>query len=215
MRSPGGRFDYGTCMFTTRLDNGYFGVQPDRHGGQDAGGPAVEMMSPFGLFGRPQDPDLDQDGNLKAGANALVMEHGGEEFVMPCVDLRWGKLLPDPGKGGSGLYAATKIGGHLDVTTIVLSGDDGSIKLKVPFSNGSKSNQFEVTDTSIKATHADGPSLELSSTGVDAGGPGGAAVMLANAAMASYFTALNTALTALGHPVPPPVSYAATKVRAV
>jgi len=217
MRSRGARFDYGTCMFTARLDSGFFGVQPDRHGGEESGGPPAEMLYPFGFGGRPRDPETDPDGALKVGANALLMESGPEEFVMPMGDPRYAKLLPDPGKGGSYQFATTKVGEHLDLTLIVLNGDDGSIKARVPYSNGSKANEIEVTVDHVKVTNGEGPSLTVGQTHVDVGGEGGSAIMYDSGAMQTYFKAIETALTALGKPVtaPLPSVYRATKGRVV
>ncbi len=213
--SRGMKLDYGTSMLTVRLENGFFGLQPDRHGGVESGGPPAEMLYPFGFGGRPRDPDMDANNVLKVGANALMFENGPEEFAMPMGDPRYAAMLPDPGKGGSYQFACTKTGEHLDLTTIVLSGDDGSIKARVPYSNGAKSNEIEVTTGHVKVTNGEGTSLTVGADAVDVGGLGGMAIVVANQALAAYFAALNTALTALGKPVPPPVGITATKARAL
>lgn len=215
MRSRGARFDYGTCMFTARIDSGFFGVQPDRHGGEESGGPPAEMLYPFGFGGRPRDPETDPDGALKVGANALLMECGAEEFVMPMGDPRYAALLPDPGKGGSYQFATTKTGDHLDLTLIVLSGDDGSILAKVPYSDGAKANTLQITTGTIKFVNDEGVSLEVGPAQVDIGGSGGADLVLDTEGFKLWASNIKAAFTALGQTVELPLDYTATKAKAV
>jgi len=86
------KLEYGTALFTERQESGFIGIQPDRHGA-GAGGPALEVAMPFGLIGRPLDPDRDPSGAVKVGANVLVFSDGDEGFALPTGDpaawMRW------------------------------------------------------------------------------------------------------------------------------
>ena len=47
--------EHGTALHTERRESGFIGIQPDRFG-KNSSRPALEVMVPFGLLGRPLDP---------------------------------------------------------------------------------------------------------------------------------------------------------------
>jgi hypothetical protein len=205
-------FEYGTVLFTERQESGFIGIQPDRLG-TGSSGPALEVAMPFGLLGRPLDPDLDPSGTVTAGANVLTLSDGDEGFTLPTGDPRFAALLPDVDKGGAGLYATVRAGSETRVAYLLFSGD-GSFTLKVPYEGG-KAHMFTVDlgANVVRLAHGEGPMVELSATGVALGGTGGKLVVT-DQGLADFLQAVSTALGALNQPVGPVPTLTATKVTA-
>ncbi|MGN6103721.1 MAG: hypothetical protein ACTHU0_01325, partial [Kofleriaceae bacterium] len=55
------RWQLGTCVLSQRTDEGFVEVMPDYYGGDDAGGDALETLSPYGVLSRPRDPTKDDE----------------------------------------------------------------------------------------------------------------------------------------------------------
>jgi hypothetical protein len=204
--------EYGTALFTERQESGFIGIQPDRLG-EGAGGPALEVVMPFGLLGRPHDPDLDAQGAVKVGANVLALADGDEGFTLPTGDPRFAKLLPDVDKGGAGLYATVRAGAEARVAYLLFA-SDGSFTLKVPYGGG-KAHVIAVDLGAgvLRLAHGEGPSVEVSSAGVALGGGGGHA-LVTEQGLGAFLGAVSTALGDLGKPVGPVPPLVATIVTA-
>jgi hypothetical protein len=207
------RFEYGTALYTERQESGFIGIQPDRLG-TGSSGPALEVAMPFGLFGRPLDPDLDPNGAVTGGANVLTLSDGDEGFTLPTGDPRFAALLPDVDKGGAGLYATVRSGTDMRVAYLLFSGD-GSFTLHVPYGGG-KAHVFTVDldEGVMRLAHGEGPMVELSATGVALGGAGGNLVVTEQG-LEAFLQAVGTALAALNQPVGPVPTLTATKATAV
>lgn len=205
--------EYGTALFTERQESGFIGIQPDRHG-PSSSGPALEVMMPFGLLGRPLDPDLDPGGAVTIGANVLLLADGDEGFTLPAGDPRFAKLLPDVDKGGAGLYATVRAGTELRVAYLLFAGD-GSFTLKVPYGGG-KAHLFTIDLTMgvLRLVHGEGPVIELNAAGAVLGGTGGHAVVTEQG-LADFLQAVSTALANLKQPVGPVPPLTAGKATAL
>jgi len=206
------KLEYGTALFTERQESGFIGIQPDRHGA-GAGGPALEVAMPFGLIGRPLDPDRDPSGAVKVGANVFVFSDGDEGFALPTGDPRFAKLLPDVDKGGAGLCATVRAGSELRVAYLLFAGD-GSFTLKVPYERG-KAHVIavDVAAGELRLVHGEGPSVTVKASGVELGGAGGKPVVT-DQGLGDFLQAVSTALGALGKPVGSVPPLAATKTTA-
>jgi hypothetical protein len=207
------RFEYGTALYTERQESGFIGIQPDRLG-TGSSGPALEVAMPFGLLGRPLDPDLDPNGTVTVGANVLTLSDGDEAFTLPTGDPRFAALLPDVDKGGAGLYATVRAGSETRVAYLLFAGD-GSFTLKVPYEGG-KAHLFTVDLGAgvMRLVHGEGPMVELSATGVALGGAGGKPVVT-DQGLAEFLQAVSTALGALNQPVGPVPQLTASQVHAL
>lgn len=225
------RWDMLSVRFSERDDKGFINLQPTYYG-EATGGPAVEAHFALGTFGRPLDPDPDVDAkNQGTGATALVGELGDELFVVPLQDPRYIPLLPDPGKGGAGLYGC--IGGALPAVAYMLfwgaGGQNpigvtpqggggpkppGSFTLRVPYASGQKACLIEVDLTEpdepeIRITHGDGPLIRITKDEVQLGDTGGSKVVVDDGSLLAYLAAVGAP-----HGLTPPPSITASKVKA-
>ena len=122
-----------TAVFT-EIVKGLLRFGLDRLGNTGADDPAnapsgltVEACHPYGFRSRPRDPDADANGVPTKGAGLLLLDFGGgDEGGIPTQDPR--VELADEGKGGAQLYAWTGSA----VSSIVLSGDDGKVRVTAP-----------------------------------------------------------------------------------
>ena len=209
------QFDYGTALYTERQDSGFMGVQPDRYG-QGSGGPALEVMLPFGLLGRPLDPDLDPSGAVVVGANVLAVSDGDEGFTLPTGDPRFAQAMPDIDKGGAGLYSTVRDGTDLRVPYLLFRGD-GSFTLNVPYAGGNAHTiTVDVAAGEISLTHGSGVSLSITADAIQLGGAAGKALVVDDG-LSDYLNAVSAALSALGNPPasPVPTTLTATKATAI
>jgi hypothetical protein len=207
------RLQYGTALYTERQESGFLGIQPDRLG-TGSSGPALEVLMPFGVLGRPIDPDLDPSGTVTVGANVLQLADGDEGFTLPTGDPRFAKLLPDVDKGGAGLYATVQAGSDRRVAYLLFGGD-GSFTLQVPYAGGKAHVvSIDLGTGVIRLAHGEGPVVELNATGVALGGKGGQAIVT-DQGLQAFLEAVSTALGALNQPVGPAPKVAATKATAV
>lgn len=206
--------DLSKIILTERTD-GFWRYQFERYGGQDGGGPSLEALMPFGLFGRPRDTDQGTDEEPGTGADVLVFHHGSEGRAMVCGDPRYAPQAPDPGVGGGGLYYGLLVDGAKAAAWLIFKGDDGSMEASVPVSGGKHHKiAIDVNGGVVGLYHGDGTLLEVGSTRIDAGGHGGGPVALANP-IAAGFASLQTALAGAGIAWTPPGTIAATKLYAV
>lgn len=67
-------------------EDGFISCQPDWLG--EKGGPHIEMLYPYGTYGRPLDPIADKSGTIHTGCPMLVFRKGSKAFCLPMTDLR-------------------------------------------------------------------------------------------------------------------------------
>jgi hypothetical protein len=126
-------FDWDHSIVTlTEVDaDGFVGIQTEPFSGKHGAAPFGEMGYPFGLIGRPHDPELDSDGDpdpAKA-CGALYAFYGSRQHVWPQKDPRMVARLPKQKKGGTIVY-----GGKLARPGFVeFDGDTGSLTAYVPY----------------------------------------------------------------------------------
>lgn len=145
--------DVGQAILTTYAD-GFMAVGIDVPGGDVSGTSTFDARFPYGMFGRPRDPDVSPDNTTRIGATTLYGYNGQQRNAWVCDDPRVWPKLPQASKGTWGAYADT---GRADITVMVLDGTTGSFALRVPHSG-------------------DGVSRVL----VDIGTPGAEEILLAN-----------------------------------
>lgn len=117
---------FATCMLST-IDDGVRGYQPDYYGEGQSGGEPCESVMPYGLIGRPRDPDVSADGTQPIkGAGLMYFRDGARGGAYPTADPRDLAKIPPEKKGSAGQYCAAG-GFHL------LDGDNGSWQLHVPY----------------------------------------------------------------------------------
>lgn len=217
-----------------RDDKGFIRVQPDRHGGEGAGGHAYEALLPYGLYSRPASPDkpLPDETQGTAAAALVFLESFGEGFAMPLGDARFASVVPDSGDGGVVLAMGFVDGVEKKSSSLRLAGGDldgvekGTVELRAPTAGGDLS--FKLTRDStgaIRLDHPAGGSIVITSTKititapvtVELGGEGGQPPVLLTA-LSTYLTALNAAISAGiasaggAYTAPPTPSLGATKV---
>lgn len=186
-------WEFGLCTFTERTSDGFIRLAPDWYGEQQASGPPLESVSPFGLLSRPRDPDVDPAGTPTRGAGLLYLEHGGLSFAIPVQDPRFATALPALKKGSTLLYATLGSGA---VATVLLDGEDGSLTITTP-----AGERLKVTDTEVVI-----------------GSSSAARALVQEEALQAYFMALNTAIAAgcstQAYTAPPAPQFGTIRLRA-
>lgn len=142
-------------------EQGWLSVQVNAYG-EGAARSGALLLSPFGMLGRPLDPD--DDGACKA----LTAREGNQDFAIATVDLRVLKKLPAPKKGGSVQFGADGGFGSFDP-------EEHTWTLYIPVefdSEGTptKAHLYQLgKDTNglrcVTLLHADGPGLSILSGG--------------------------------------------------
>lgn len=225
---------YRRAEHSYRDESGFIRIQPDRHGGAEAGGRAYEVLLPFGLYSRPLDPDkpLPQETQGRAAPALVLLESHGDGFAMPLGDARFGSLIPDCGAGGFTLATTLLDGAVKSVASLRIAGagvdgvTKGTMEMRVPTPSGNMLIKADPGGSgTVTISHPAGGSVVLTSTKatitapvtVELGGAGGQPPVM-SPALLSYLAALNVAITAgvasAGgtFTAPPPPSLAATKV---
>jgi hypothetical protein len=238
------RIDYQSVWQTVPREGGFFGVQPDYYGEGNAGGRDLEIILPFGLFGRPADAEVDESAQVKVAANTLVLSDGSSEaFALPCGDPRFVQFAPDPGKGGGGLAYGVTDGDYKGAAYLMFAGAGidtpaGSVKIDVPYSQGALHHSFEMTaGDKITIRHGSGTVFEMNDAGVkitrgtvvfeftdtgvkitggniELGGSGGNKVMVDNGFVDWINNELRVKLATLALAVSPPPAITADKATA-
>lgn len=172
--------DLGQAILTS-YDGSFLGAQFDSEGddatdGDGTGGAqtaSAEVHSPFGLDGRPRDPNANSDGTPGVGPTALRAIEGRKQHMFVYGDPRCTNVLPTLEKGSSRLYA------HLSgdkVTWLRLDGSTGSAKLRVPIGAGESTVEVDGSTGNITLTHQGGTKVTISATTVEIGGAGAVAI---------------------------------------
>ncbi|MGN6107664.1 MAG: hypothetical protein ACTHU0_21320 [Kofleriaceae bacterium] len=97
------------------------------------------------------------------GARMLSAHDGDLGFGLPCQDPRYTEALPDPGKGGTVIYAITD---EERASFQTFSGSDGSVQIYVPHQGGATASTIaiDVSDAgeeSIQIQHGAGMKIEM------------------------------------------------------
>lgn len=198
--------DLGRAILTS-YDGAFLLAQYDGEG--DGQTPAVGTLSPFGIDGRPRDPDADADGNAGRGATVLHAIEGRTEHVMVLGDPRCTELLPTLEKGSSRLYA------HVTgdkVAWLRLDGATGSAKLRVPVGSGETTIEVNASTGDVTIAHQGGTTVTVKAATVELGAASGGTALAKAAPLVAWAASVVTAITALGGSCPPLTDPSCTKV---
>ena len=189
-------------------EDGFLHAQFDANGDDPAAAQA-EVLSPFGLDGRPRDPEADADGVPGVGATAIRAIEGRGQHMLVMGDPRATEALPALEKGSSRLYA------HLDgnkVTWLRLDGATGSAKLRVSVGNSESTVEVNGSTGDISLTHQGGTVLVVKTASVELGAASGGGPLMKYTEFAAAWATLTTNAAALGLTVPALTGVATTKV---
>lgn len=89
--------------FTDYDANGFLGIQCDAYGEQESGVPACEAKSPYGIYGRPPDPEV-AGPDVVFGAGVLELKDGDESYAFALHDPRLIPGFPQLKKGETVVY---------------------------------------------------------------------------------------------------------------
>lgn len=157
-------------------EQGWLSVQVNAYG-PDAARSGALLLSPYGMLGRPLDPD--DDGACKA----LTAREGDQDFAIATVDLRVLKKLPAPKKGGSVQFGADGGFGSFDpeehtwTLYIPTDFDEAGAATKAHLLQIGKDTNGKRCFTLL---HADGPGLSILEGGKRS-------LVLKNAESTAYF----------------------------
>lgn len=196
--------DIGKAILTAYND-GHLEAQFDSEGGQEAGAEQSEVLSPFGLDGRPRDPES-ADG---IGATAMHGYEGRTQHMWLYGDPRCTASLPTLEKGSSRLYA------HLDgdkVTWLRLDGATGSAKLRVPVGAGESTVEVDASTGDITLTHQGGTVIVVKAASVELGASAGGMPLALALPLIAWAATVETRFATLGQSGTPPAGVATTKV---
>lgn len=156
-------------------EQGWLSVQVNAYG-EGAARSGALLLSPYGMLGRPLDPD--DEGACKA----LTAREGDQDFAIATVDLRVLKKLPAPKKGGSLQFGSDGGFGSFDpeehTWTLYIPTDFDSDK------KATKAHLLQIgKDTNglrcITLLHADGPAISILEGGKNS-------IVIKNASSKSY-----------------------------
>lgn len=134
-------FDVGQVILTEPDADGIVHVGVDVPGGEEAGSALFESHHPFGLDGRPRDPDKGADGRTVLGCSVLHGYFGNDRHAWPLGDPRALVKLPVLPKGSTRVWCDT---GRPELPAMVLDGDTGSWTLACPHLGGGSSSSIRV-----------------------------------------------------------------------
>jgi len=214
--------DYGLLLRVVRDEGGFFNVQPEPYGGPAAGSIGREAFFPYGVYGIPLDADATEEPTdadvadfsqpARLGASGVLLSIGEDTFVMPASDPRILPILPDPGRGGVVFAGAYREGGTIQVTTLLLAGNDaaggvqaGSVVLRVKDGLNEYKVEIDRQTREIRVRHPDdttGPAIVVKPGGlVEIGGTPNGAVVIDVGGTFSAWVAAVSGIT--GAPAPP------------
>lgn len=156
-------WDYSVAVFSEWKDRA-LRIARDAFATTTAGGDgdAYEMVQPLGLLSRPNDPDVDDDGNVTVGAGLLTLEHGHEGFAIPTTDKRALAKIPELPKGSTVLYACNG-------AVIYMDGQTGDVTHLIPYvedgTDKAHSLTFDIANKSVQLRHGDGMGLAITAGG--------------------------------------------------
>lgn len=189
-------WDVGKAILSAHED-GFPHAQFDAEGGDEAGAAQCEMLSPFGLDGRPRDPEADADGIPGVGATALRAIEGRTQHILVMGDPRATEALPQLEKGSARLYA------HLadnKVTWLRLDGATGNAKLRVPVGNDESTVEVDGSTGDITLTHQGGTVVVVKSASVELGAATGGVPLAKASIVEAWAATVETRLSSLGKP---------------
>lgn len=195
MRAHALALDLGVAVLSEYNADGFLGIGIDAYGEDAAGLQPAEAHHPFGFLGRPLDPDVDGAGQPTLGASLYRFDEENGTTVLVCGDPRVTAKLPQVAKGGSIQYGTTAA---LDVAYAHFDGADGSWVVHVPAGAAKARIEFD-----------GGPSIEVTNTAIELGGPGALPAAVASPAFLAWLGVVGAASGAGA----PPGDVAATKVK--
>jgi hypothetical protein len=174
------RFDYTVALTTAIDESGWYGVQPQGHGGPNAGLGYDDMQATFGFTSRPLDADIDADG-IPTGCflwRADVGNSGGKAWlgtdpraVAKCPPVTRGSAAQWNAKGAFLLldYEADTFTAYVPVefsggaatkaSTLIVGKDaNGSVYNEMRHANGA---YFTQTETSTVIRHTSNALIEI------------------------------------------------------
>lgn len=171
-------------------EQGWLSVQVNAYG-PSAARSGMLLHSPYGLLGRPLDPD--EEGACKA----LTAREGDQDHAIATVDLRVLKKLPQPKKGGSVQFGADGGFGEFNPET-----HTWTLYIPVDFDGEGKATKAHLLqigkDTNgkrcITLLHADGPAISILEGGKRS-------VVIKNAASDAYVEVNDDGITLNGKTV--------------
>ena len=121
-------FDIGLATLT-KYNDGFLGIQIDGYGEGKAALPEGFASDLTGIMHRPDDPELDPDGQPlpTKSCQCLYWWEGGRQHIAPMIDPRITKISPVLTKGGKQLVVKTG-------SFMQLDGTSGSQMMYVPYS---------------------------------------------------------------------------------
>lgn len=124
----GFEFRIHQASFSEVDDNGFINIQYDAFGEKKSGVPAAEAHHPFGFMSRPDDPQVDANGEPQFGCNVLVGYEGEQAHVWLASDPRSRLVLPVIQRGESIIFGAggNFIRCHRDGRLSMFTSDDGT-----------------------------------------------------------------------------------------
>lgn len=100
------RIDYTVALTSAISEDGWYGIQPQGHGGPNAGLGYADLQSPFGFTSRPLDADIDSDG-VPSGCFLWKADSGNSaEYAWLGTDPRHVAKCPPVTKGSSAQWSA-------------------------------------------------------------------------------------------------------------
>ena len=124
--------ELGVAVASVYDDDGFLGVQVDTHGEDDAGVPPFQALMPYGLIGRPLDPESDGE-----GSNVLFWDDGDLSHCIALNDPRVQSVAPQATKGSVGQCNAAGAFQLFDY-------DTETYTLYVPVDGGAKAHVITV-----------------------------------------------------------------------
>ncbi len=166
--------EWRAAITSERDKDGMFRVQPLPNGQFDGGGSgSYKLLLPTGLFARPLDAERDADLQPIRSCDVLIGEDGEERFIISTTDGRTIPTLPDPGKGGGGLYGAIP-GSSWQTSYAYFVGSGiagktaGTFTLHIPAGSGGGAHEIVMdrADDTITVEHSAGHKITMTNTEV-------------------------------------------------
>jgi hypothetical protein len=124
--------ELGVAVASVYDDDGFLGIQVDTHGDNDAGVPPFQALMPYGLLGRPLDPE-----STGEGCNVVFWPDGDESHCIALNDPRIAAVAPQATKGSTGLCNARGAFQLLDY-------DSETLTIYVPLDDGDRAHVITI-----------------------------------------------------------------------
>lgn len=193
--------------------DGFVFLQP-KPWGEKGTGDSYESIPPFGLCGRPRGP------TSAGAATSIVLRDGPEGFVIATTDPRYEDLLPDTGEGGAGIYGCIEQSGSKTPHVVIFgaggAAPEGTIRITCNTANGDTTVELNPTTGDVTITHRSGTKLVVKPDAVYLGDDAGAfPLVVEKGTIATWASAVVSALGTLGQTVPALAGYTAAKAKGI